>query len=66
MRKAHKLTQKMLAARLQLAGYEFNDLPSCGSNRVHVLCLITKLWTLAEVFNVSCEYLLGLTDSTAR
>lgn len=26
LRKAHNLTQKTLAAKLQLAGYDFNDL----------------------------------------
>lgn len=29
LRKAHNLTQKTLAAKLQLAGYDFNDLAIC-------------------------------------
>ena len=36
LRKAHNLTQKTLAAKLQLAGYDFNDL-------AHVSFPTTKL-----------------------
>ena len=61
LRKAHNLTQKMLAARLQLAGYEFNDLAILRIEQG------TRFVPDYEVvFDVSCEYLLGLTDSTAR
>ena len=48
LRKAHKLTQKMLAARLQLAGYEFNDLAILRIEQGTRLCQITKLWHLPK------------------
>ena len=66
LRKAHKLTQKMLAARLQLAGYEFNDLAILRIEQGTRFVPDYEVVALAEVFNVSCEYLLGLTDCTAR
>lgn len=66
LRKAHNLTQKMLATRLQLAGYEFNDLAILRIEQGTRFVPDYEVVALAEVFNVSCEYLLGLTDSTAR
>ena len=43
LRKAHNLTQKTLAAKLQLAGYDFNDLQSCELYKAHVSFPTTKL-----------------------
>ena len=61
LRKAHNLTQKTLAAKLQLAGYDFNDLAI-----LRIFVPDYEVVALAEVFNVSCEYLLGLTDAPAK
>ena len=36
LRKAHNLTQKTLAAKLQLAGYDFNDLAILRIDKAHV------------------------------
>ena len=66
LRKAHNLTQKTLAAKLQLAGYDFNDLTSCRSEQGTRFVPDYEVVALAEVFNVSCEYLLGLTDAPAK
>lgn len=66
LRKAHNLTQKMLATRLQLAGYEFNDLAILRIEQGTRFVPDYEVVALAEVFDVSCEYLLGMTDSTTR
>ena len=65
LRKAHNLTQKTLAAKLQLAGYDFNDLAILRIEQ-GTLASDYEVVALAEVFNVSCEYLLGLTDAPAK
>lgn len=66
LRKAHNLTQKTLAAKLQLAGYDFNDLTILRIEQGTRFVLDYEVVALAEVFNVSCEYLLGLTDAPAK
>ena len=66
LRKAHNLTQKTLATKLQLAGYEFNDLAILRIEQGKRFVPDYEVVALAEVFNVSCEYLLGLTDTPTR
>ena len=66
LRKAHKLTQKTLAAKLQLAGYDVNDLAILRIEQGTRFVPDYEVVALAEVFNVSCEYLLGLTDAPAK
>ena len=66
LRKAHNLTQKTLAAKLQLAGYDFNDLAILRIKQGTRFIPDYEVVALAEVFNVSCEYLLGLTDAPAK
>ena len=63
LRKAHNLTQKTLAAKLQLAGYDLAILRIEQGTR---FVPDYEVVALAEVFNVSCEYLLGLTDAPAK
>ena len=66
LRKAHNLTQKTLAAKLQLAGYDFNDLAILRIEQGIRFVPDYEVVALSEVFNVSCEYLLGLTDAPAK
>jgi transcriptional regulator with XRE-family HTH domain len=66
LQKAHNLTQKTLAAKLQLAGYDFNDLAILRIEQGTRFVPDYEVVALAEVFNVSCEYLLGLTDAPAK
>ena len=66
LRKAHNRTQKTLAAKLQLAGYDFNDLAILQIEQGTRFVPDYEVVALAEVFNVSCEYLLGLTDAPAK
>ena len=66
LRKAHNLTQKTLAAKLQLAGYDVNDLAILRIEQGTRFVPDYEVVALAEVFNVSCEYLLGLTDAPAK
>ena len=66
LRKAHNLTQKTLAAKLQLAGYDVNDLAILRIEQGTRFVPDYEVVALAEVFNVSCEYLLCLTDATAK
>ena len=66
LRKAHNLTQKTLAAKLQLAGYDFNDLTILRIEQGTRFVPDYEVVALAEVFNVSCEYLLGLTNAPAK
>ena len=66
LRKAQNLTQKTLAAKLQLAGYDVNDLATLRIEQGTRFVPDYEVVALAEVFNVSCEYLLGLTDAPAK
>ena len=66
LRKAHNFTKKTLAAKLQLAGYDFNDLAILRIEQGKRFVPDYEVVALAEVFNVSCEYLLGLTDTPTR
>mgnify|MGYP000167176256 FL=1 len=66
LRKAHNLTQKTLAAKLQLAGYDVNDLAILRIEQGTRFVPDYEVVALAEVFNVSCENFLGLTDAPAK
>ena len=66
LRKAHNFTQKTLAAKLQLSGYDFKDLAILRIEQGTRFVPDYEVVALAEVFNVSCEYLLGLTDTPAK
>ena len=50
----------------QLAGYDFNDLAILRIEQGTRFVPDYEVVALAEVFNVSCEYLLGLTDAPAK
>ena len=66
LRKAHNLTQKTLATKLQLAGSDFNDLAILRIEQGTRFVPDYEVVALAEIFHVSCEYLLGLTDTPAK
>lgn len=54
------LTQKTLAEKLQLLGYEFNDLTILRIEQGKRFVPDYEVVALAKFFNVSVEYLLGL------
>ncbi|WP_026648636.1 helix-turn-helix domain-containing protein [Blautia wexlerae] len=62
LRTAHNLSQKLLAEKLQLAGYEFNDLTILRIEQGTRFVPDYEVVAIADFFNVSCEYLLGVTD----
>ena len=62
LRIERQLSQKALAAQLQLAGYEFNDLTVLRIEQGTRFVPDYEVVALAELFQVSCEYLLGITD----
>ena len=62
LRAAKQLSQKALAEQLQLAGYEFNDLTVLRIEQGTRFVPDYEVVALAELFQVSCEYLLGITD----
>lgn len=62
LRTAKQLSQKALAEQLQLAGYEFNDLTVLRIEQGTRFVPDYEVVALAELFQVSCEYLLGVTD----
>lgn len=57
-----QLSQKSLAEQLQLAGYDFNDLTVLRIEQGTRFVPDYEVVALAEFFQVSCEYLLGVTD----
>lgn len=61
LRIAKKLSQKALAEQLQLAGYEFNDLTVLRIEQGIRFVPDYEVVALAEYFQVSCDYLLGIT-----
>lgn len=63
LRKERKLSQKALAEKLQLAGYEFSDLAVLRIERGTRFVPDYEVVALAEFFQVSCEYLLGVQDN---
>ena len=62
LRIAKKLSQKSLAEQLQLAGYEFNDLTVLRIEQGIRFVPDYEVVALAEYFQVSCDYLLGITE----
>ena len=62
LRIAKKLSQKALAEQLQLAGYEFNDLTVLRIEQGIRFIPDYEVVALAEYFQVSCDYLLGITE----
>ena len=62
LRIAKKLSQKALAEQLQLAGYEFNDLTVLRIEQGIRFVPDYEVVALAEYFQVSCDYLLGVTE----
>lgn len=62
LRTAQNLSQKLLAEKLQLAGYEFNDLTILRIEQGTRFVPDYEVVAIADFFNVSCEYLLGVTD----
>ena len=62
LRRAKKLSQKALAEQLQLAGYEFNDLTVLRIEQGIRFVPDYEVVALAEYFQVSCDYLLGITE----
>ena len=62
LRTEKKLSQKALAEKLQLAGYEFNDLTILRIEQGTRFVPDYEVVAIAEFFNVSCEYLLGIND----
>lgn len=62
LRIAKKISQKALAEQLQLAGYEFNDLTVLRIEQGIRFVPDYEVVALAEYFQVSCDYLLGITE----
>ena len=62
LRIAKKLSQKALAEQLQLAGSEFNDLTVLRIEQGIRFVPDYEVVALAEYFQVSCDYLLGITE----
>lgn len=62
LRIAKKLSQKALAEQLQLAGYEFNDLTVLRIEQGIRFVPDYEVVALAEYFQVSCDYLLGIIE----
>ena len=62
MRTERKLSQKALAEQLQLAGYEFSDLTVLRIEKGTRFVPDYEVVALAEFFDVSCEYLLGIQE----
>ncbi|MHA9739372.1 helix-turn-helix domain-containing protein [Robinsoniella peoriensis] len=56
------LTQKALSEKLQLLGYEFNDLTILRIEQGKRFVPDYEVVALAKYFNVSTEYLLGLSS----
>lgn len=62
LRLEQQLSQKALAEKLQLAGYEFNDLTVLRIEQGTRFVLDYEVVAIAEFFKVSCEYLLGVSN----
>lgn len=59
LRKEKGLSQKALAEKLQLNGYDFNDLTILRIENEARFVADYEVRALAEFFNVSCDFLLG-------
>lgn len=62
LRTEKHLSQKALAEKLQLAGYEFNDLTILRIEQGTRFVPDYEVVALADFFHVSCEYLLGVRE----
>lgn len=62
LRKLKCLSQKALAEQLQLAGYEFNDLTILRIEQGTRFVPDYEVVAIATFFQVSCDYLLGMSD----
>lgn len=62
LRTERQISQKALAEQLQLAGYEFNDLTVLRIEQGTRFVPDYEVVAIAEFFNVSCEYLLGVSN----
>lgn len=62
LRLEQQLSQKALAEKLQLAGYEFNDLTVLRIEQGSRFVPDYEIVAIAEFFKVSCDYLLGVSD----
>lgn len=62
LRKLKRLSQKALAEQLQLAGYEFNDLTILRIEQGTRFVPDYEVVAIATFFQVSCDYLLGMSD----
>jgi len=60
LRKQNNLSQKNLAAQLQLMGGDFNDLTILRIEQQTRFVSDIELFQLAKYFKVSCDYLLEL------
>ncbi|MBR1598895.1 MAG: helix-turn-helix transcriptional regulator [Lachnospiraceae bacterium] len=59
LRKASKLTQKELAEKLQLEGYEFSDLTILRIEQGKRFVPDYEIIALADFFNITTDELLG-------
>lgn len=64
LRKLKRLSQKALAEQLQLAGYEFNDLTILRIEQGTRFVPDYEVVAIATFFQVSCDYLLGMSDES--
>lgn len=64
LRTERRLSQKALAEKLQLAGYEFSDLTVLRIEQGTRFVPDYEVVALAEFFSVSCDYLLGVREET--
>lgn len=60
LRKANDMTQKELATKLQLLGYDFSDLTILRIEQGSRFVPDYEVRILAEFFNISCDELLSV------
>lgn len=60
LRKANGMTQKELATKLQLLGYDFSDLTILRIEQGSRFVPDYEVRILAEFFNISCDELLSM------
>lgn len=66
LRKAKHLSQKALAEQLQLAGYEFNDLTVLRIEQGTRFVPDYEVLAIATFFQVSSDYLLGISKENKQ
>jgi len=57
------LSQRALAEKLQIAGYDINDLTILRIEKQTRFVSDYEVFALAKFFNVSADYLLGVSES---